>query len=1130
MGSVAPLISVFRRPEICAVVGASLLMAGCLYEYDMERPDRERGTLGEELHHIWIKDSQRAATNADEKTELLDENEEEFVDAVDRTVPPGEVHEFDEFLVSALPVIEEGYLPAVSRRLPPIFEEATEDPALMATVDDPPTYGALDYLPPHQQGQTMSTAVNYDESHRVLGHVGDVLVAHDGLDDDGQSDIEVPSSYSDLLRALADVVDEEPSKDTTERWATTLRDLLMTPDNRYRSGGEEVRDNHVALFDDRGVPKVAVDDGEVPAPFTDSDGDGRADIDPDGRFMLDNGQVLDIAPMSTEEIDHPELARDIWGRVVLDSGHQVFEYVDISNTALPYLVRMTGELAGQDVFSELSNVTRSLLGPTVPGDDDRGEYRAFPGDHPIVDIVDAILSGLAISDLPEAAEQTARYIRREVDELAFLSHAVGEAGETLLEHPDVDIYPNQTLLHDLLGVMREIAAEPELWADVLDALRSPVIERGGEAMSTLITYRDEVAIPVEYRPGADDDAQGDYDQCFYNCRDSYDIGTEQRFDCIRDCPMDEIFSDPTDFDAPESETNRSRFQRLFHLLRDTTGVEYELDIEEIQEPWIGLDADALPPVVSLPGAAEAFLRTVAGELHLADYISDDIEALASMLEYLPGIDGGGGVVATVLSAASELFGVGLDVEPTPDQITRLFNQPNIEADFEDEGVYLDITDPTCKDDFVMSDHHADGLFAAEASGLIDVIQPLAQAFARHDREELLAELFLVVHDHYSGHDDMYHDAHGDLSPMKASNLVSAEPPLQEVLDDGTIFEALRAIALSTESMTDDEGVAIDERLRQLVYQWIRNDDGYSPRSEPYVIELNDGRTLDEVSRIDVMLDRFEEMVDRVEDDDQVRDDLESAVESFYDVVLSARKVDDGEYEFEEDGVVVLTSHWLEYLGERAAEMEQRGELEPWLTEDLPSGLHDVYTSRGFFAFVELVGALHEGEEGQELMTDAPAYFADDGQRADQVAMMLYGLIVQTFNLDELMPVGRFVLEVLDPDRDIAVEPYGDLPNGTLLAIMLERLPEVDEDGTGLDVVVRGSLSSDNYEPAWSVLVDIVLRYFSPNPASDERLGSDEVSEALDGIGQWIYDDYGGLERFYEIVEIRGNLELDDVEQ
>ena len=1114
-----------RRWSLWGSVMVLAVMMGCAKEYDLHRPDFERGSLGEELYAIWYKDTLRSSTDAEERTALLEQREEDFVQAVDHAVPRESVGELDEFLVAFLPVIEDGYLPALTRRFSLVLEEAVADEELMDSLENPPTYGALDFLSPRVQASMIQEMVEFSDLPALISHLGYTLLELDGLTADGDPNTQNPASgYADFLRALVMAIEDPPAEETTDRWATTLRDLFLRADNRYRDG-EPSRHHYVALFDDEGLPVVVKDDGEIPSPFVDSTGDGRADTDEEGRFILEDGSSLAIAPLSTEPIDHPAFQRDFFSRVELvDGPHRyAFRYVDISDTALPYVMRMAGKISHEGALYRLSKVALEVFGPPVVGVDARGNFRAFPQDHPVLDLLDAVISGLSISELPEVMELTKRYISQEIDQLAYLAHVVGNVAGTFSEYPQIDIYPDETLAYDLLAVVRELSEDPQLWADVMEAMRDPILEEAGESMATLVRYSDLHSVPVPAAEG------GAYDACFEDCKDQYEIGTIERFECIRGCPMEELFSELTDFDAPKSANepneNRSRFQRLFHLLRDTTGASYAVEIVDLDVPDFNIDPEALPPVASLPGAAEAFIRSVAGELYLGDYIDQEGD-LATIIDLLNLVTGGSfnnDTVVLALSEITEAMGARLDPYPTPDQITRLFNMPDLRVEGDD--FFIDIANPVCNDGFVMAFHHADGLYTAEASGLIDVLHPLARAFAKHDREDLLAQIFLVIHDHYASRDDYYVDVDGDPSPMKASNLVSAEPAMLEIFEDGEIFEALRVLALSTESMTDDEGVSIDERLRQLVYQWVRNDDGYTPRNEPFVIELRDGRILEEVSRMEVILDRYNAMIRRVEDDEDVRRELARAMETFFEVVLAADQTADG-YVFREEGVVALTTHWLGYLGERARQMEERGEFEPWLTQTVPDRLTEFYGSRGFFAFLEILAKLHEDEDGRRMMRLLPGHLSETGDRADRVSMALYALIVQALDTESLMPAGRFMAGVLDPDREVEVGPHRKLPNGTLLAHLLATVPEIDDQGYGLDILARGSERGEERDSSWSVLFDILVRYFSPPPSVDDELDRAQREAALSRIGDWFRDSRSGMERFYELVEVRGVLELE----
>lgn len=141
----------------------------------------------------------------------------------------------------------------------------------------------------------------------------------------------------------------------------------------------------------------------------------------------------------------------------------------------------------EEFFEDLGLVSMDVFGPAAIYEDDRGLYLGFSETHPLVDIPDAVISGPAISELPEVMEVmelTAPYIERRADELATLSFAVGKVRDVIAEQEGA-VSPEQTVIFDVMDVVREIPADPQLWADLMEAIRDPILERSGEALNTL---------------------------------------------------------------------------------------------------------------------------------------------------------------------------------------------------------------------------------------------------------------------------------------------------------------------------------------------------------------------------------------------------------------------------------------------------------------------------------------------------------------------------------------------------------------------------------------------------------------------------------------------------------------------
>src|SRR5690606_12602093 len=151
-----------------------------------------------------------------------------------------------------------------------------------------------------------------------------------------------------------------------------------------------------------------------------------------------------------------------------------------------------------------------------------------------------------------------------------------------------------------LRALRSVVENEQLWAALMAALREPINRKSGLAYATMLSYRDSNSVPA---------SGGPYDTCFQNCKGNFEIGTTSRFDCIRGCPMGEIFSDPMDLTAPESAETISAFQKFQHLLRDSQQLRYSMTIERAS-----FDGDPLPdvpPLLVLEASAEAMVGAIA---------------------------------------------------------------------------------------------------------------------------------------------------------------------------------------------------------------------------------------------------------------------------------------------------------------------------------------------------------------------------------------------------------------------------------------------------------------------------------------------------------------------------------------
>lgn len=1097
------------------------MLSGCAEEIDFERPEYERGTLGEELWGIWHKDSARSAHQAEQKRELLERKKDKFVEAVDTAAPPDKLQEVDSFLGDMMELVDSGLMPGLTRKVDILLREAADNEALVAGLQTETRPDAADFLSPVNNQNFIGHMMGYSRIPEVATRTADTLLAADGRDEEGNVDGNESRALADLLNAISFALSEAEVGEPTDTIAYALQDALAAEDERYLSA-EDNQPLHAVMYDYRGLPLVASDSTGVLPPFVDQDGDGLADVDERGHWILAGGESREIPAFALPDSEQSDglLNRDVFGRGSAGGSQKFsFEYIDLKKTGVHFLVRKLHELAEQKILWNLVDAAPALLGPREIKADSRGTFSGYSSDNPLNDVAYAALHILDIAHLDRVLEKIADFIASETASLAGLLHALDEAVEVMDDYPEAGLEDNQTLAHDLLPILESLSADPQLWSDVFWAFRQPVSKHTGAPMATLLKYKDpNPAVPEK---------DGPYDSCFNSCKQRFKVFEEhqessplscqeryqpleavQRYECIRACPNDEMFSALMDFDAPESESNRSMFQRLFHLLRDTAGTPFELRMTKPE------NLRAMPAIAELPGSAEAFLRSVGSELDMADYVPDMAE-LQPLLDLL----GGANSLASLLSQLSPVFGVELSRRVTPDEITRMFNKEEFVADIGTMGE-ASIAPPVCKDGYIMATHHADMLYTAEASGMIDTISPLACAFSMHDQTELMTELFVVAHAHYSGHDDLYQTADQTTSPMKGSNLRSFEPALFKILEDGAIFDALYELALAADRVETSGGGDVIEELRLLVYHATRSDDGFTKKDGESTLTLADGRTLRELSRLHILLDGLEQMDARVQENPEAKKALADMFSSLADVLLAVERPEGTVAEFKDPGSVAMLEHLIRHLSKKAGELAQDGRLSDWLTQEQMSQVEELWDSRTLPALIDLSEALSGTQEDRDLVDDMMQYLLGDRLGQDQATMALYTALVSSLQQDTTVPLAHFLADAIDPERTWQAEPYGQLPLVSHLLRVLRDTTEKDPEGRGLDLFARGFTKQEDVDAPFMTIFGLVLDYFRPDPASQTPYTSEDYQAVFRALADWMSDDVHGLEQLYNITQLK----------
>ncbi|MEO1273671.1 MAG: hypothetical protein AAFX99_36770, partial [Myxococcota bacterium] len=343
---------------------------------------------------------------------------------------------------------------------------------------------------------------------------------------------------------------------------------LLTPDARFAPREREPL--WAVRIDHRGLPIVNINpiSERLHSPFADNDGDGLADVGTDGWFIDVEGTSLDGIVAFGEPNTGGLIPRDALGRAQYD-GELVFDYVDLNQTAMAYLLRESNTFVSQEVFFDLVLPLDAVLpARTEMLDDDGRAYMGYPEDHPLMDLAWAVLDLGAYEGLDEVLEMVGVVLREHDGVFAELLLSFQVYDDLRSVYPEAELKPDSTLVDDILPPLAEIVADPGLVEDLLTVLTEEVTLVHEQSTTELLTYRAQNAIP-----SADDP----YEACFATCAD-LPPGTVERVACITACPRDAILQEPVDRTAPPSAVNRSLLERTLALMREAEGIPMEVKV------------------------------------------------------------------------------------------------------------------------------------------------------------------------------------------------------------------------------------------------------------------------------------------------------------------------------------------------------------------------------------------------------------------------------------------------------------------------------------------------------------------------------------------------------------------------
>lgn len=1159
-----------RLPSI--VLALCIAVAGCGESYDLERRVPERGTFGEEVHRTLHKDALRSSRAWDQRGRLFDRDEAPFVFAIDSVVPDALLRPFADLLLALRPLIDRKIVPQMTQKIAVLLDALVEaDEVRVAwALDNAGRYSG--YRAADVRSALVENAVTFPRLADLNRLLARVFLDNDGYDDDGTPNAE-KTFANDLVRALAVELQSVEVDNADDSLGAQAADLLLRHHPDF-----EVADREplwVARVDHRGLPIVRTSSrGALYSPFRDNDADGLADVNPSGQFIDARGDVVESRPFG-EPNASGLLVRDSLGRATAPDGEGfVFEYVDLNQTAAAFLLDQNAELVRRDVVFDLVDALLAVLPARGVLDDAYGSYDGYHRqDNVLVDLVYAALTALNFEGVDELLETNAVLLRDHQPVLAELLLAFEEFGEIIDADPDAELTDDHTLGDDVVAASWALIDSPGLVEALLTALEDPVTLNTEEASLDVLAFRSAAGAAAP-APG------GRYDACFGVCDEAHGIGTQERYDCIRACPRDEVFGDLVDRAAGPGPGNRSHFERTLALFSDTAGAPYEMRVERLTIPDLGTDIDvgnALPPLLRIDDAAGAFLSSVAGDFRFVDHVTD--EAIASeevhlLLDGLDTICGSGFLgrliqaitpillrvseedlrascfrfeqvsaqegleedeltrqrIAVMVAFLSLLTDVPMDEEPTPAQLTRFFNTPNPSLDL--EIAQMSLSQLTCHDGYYLWEHHGDMLFAAEASGLLDAIHPLVKAASSHGKTSELARLMSVLHLHYVTPELSYRTKDGAESPRagEGTGVVRYEPALVEFMQTGRLLPAGHELALIGGQLESSRGRTLPAIVEEVAVHLLRPDPAVRHRNGSGQSEDAAGRRVEPISRFYVLADALNAVDDRLERNAAADAAWTRATDELTDVLLGVEE-HGGEARFTNAGGVALGALLAEHLAGRMALQRDAGTLPSYLEQELQQDATEFFEGRTLPAALDLFAAGTADAADRTLLAEFLVDATGGDLGATSALVRLYELLLDLLDPVSFVTTTRFYGELIDPDRTWP-EGAGDLPLLSHALLLLRETDALDPDELALTLIVNAGVRSTRDDlpaapdgdpfgeyPA-STMARMIKAYQRAEPLSHDPLTADDYALIASGVGTWLRDDLTGLEQIFDLIEAR----------
>ncbi|MFI5300318.1 MAG: hypothetical protein ACHREM_19695, partial [Polyangiales bacterium] len=917
----------------------------------------------------------------------------------------------------------------------------------------------------------------------------------------------------------------------------------------------------------------------IPSNALDADGDGLPDTNAFGQFLSKAGAPLAL-PTPFPEIQTagtaPDTAtRDAQGRALQSAGGAaIYKTMDASRTVLAPLLRESKLVAdpASGALLDLLHAATFQFGPRSAGTDatdptigpdlatyadpsggpaQQIPYRKFDASKsPILDLAYATTSFLQYPKMGDYLELTRQLMRDHPDKVARVIAAALKI-RNLANQPAfaaVSLDSKSALWDDVIGLVQQIAAQPDLMKEVIEAMANDDMLLNQTSLSSFFLNIDK----LDYDPAADACTTGADAVCPAINNPVYDT-------TVGKSAVDP--STPNDL-TKDDETNRSLFERFTSLMRESWHVpscnkDGAQILSDISIPIIGTIHLTLPlgggtyskcQAVDIPDLAIFYLGCVSGG---TDEVTGKARCTMPVNDGVVGALNSLGLGNTLDSILESTSGInGMTQTPTTSALNRLvfWQHPN--------KFITSLLDPmpsavcpvdsptlgtrTCAspDDLLWTRQKAT-IFMGESMKSLQGMAPMITPFVKRrgadhtSHIDIFLGLMSTLNMHWgTGHNTVRCDpaaAATDVKFCTGSNVRQYEVLLSQAIATD-LLPALNDLTKTTMAL-QIRGQSGTDVMVSLVADLLLPENatgiGLKDRKGNVGTTRNDGQPIAQVTPFYLFANALNAM-----DAQWIGTDGAAA----HALWKQARgKLIDSFVKIDQDGGDPTKSHFhdlgmqaalpmaVELLADRIAQHTAAGDMHTWATTTMINNLQTSMSGPLFATAIDLQEQLYADTAARATLSNLIVYLLDQASTNDALANVVTGAedILQVVGDDtNMVPLEHGLAVALAPDG--ATKRSLDL---------LEKFRNIETSASWiaahagrrvLPLVVANAVTPMTVGgPApIEVIADLVADIQRADPTTSNPFDAEDYGSVTWNVEDFLIDKYRGLEQLYVIIKNR----------